>query len=462
MAGMADVKKFTFELLPSFSWHKWLDWFDEWGISRGGLVTVMYFGLFGSAMYTVPEFVPLVFGWLLGTMPIWAPIAVLLTFSQVWMWYVRALYIFKKTNPILLEVKMPKDVFKSPRAMEQVFTSLWIRSAETTFIDRAWEGGVRPYFSFELVSFGGEVHFYIWTRKGYRNIIESNMYAQYPEVEIHEVEDYASKFVYDPKKHGCFVTEYRVEPVRGGKEDAYPMRSYVDFELDKDPKEEVMVDPFAQVVEVLSSMKPHEQVWIQIIIRSHVDIKDWRDLVRKEVDRIRFEQGLVTKGTPHHFEEGYEFNEERPPLIGSAEHQKALLTSMERNLGKLPFDFGGRGIYIAPKDKMDSPNFTAMRWIWRPFANPHFGSYWRPRRYQNTLDYPWQDFRGFRNILMTRRGIDAFRRRSWFHSPWTVPHNVQSVELLATLWHPPSRAVKSPGLQRLPSKKGEPPPNLPQ
>ncbi len=465
---MADFNEFVFDVVPSFSWHTWLDWFANWGISRGGVLVVCYLGLFGSVIYTTPAFLPLMFGWLAGTLPLWAPVAGLIAFGKLWMWYVQSLYAYKKENPILLEVKMPKEIMKSPRAMELVFSNLWIRSAETTFIDRAWGGGHRPHFSFEICSFGGEVHFYIWTRKALRNIIESNMYAQYPEVELHEVEDYAEKFEYNSSKHGAFVTEYRLEPLRDGedgsnaRQNAYPIKTYVDYELDKDPKEEFRVDPYAQVIEVLSSIKPHEQMWIQIIIRSHLDTKDWKQIVRKEVDRIRFESGLVLSDTSHTFEHGYEFNKEKPPLIGAGEHHKASLASMERNLGKLPFDLGGRAIYLAPKDKMDSPNLTAMRWIWRPFANPHFMSYWRPRRYHNIFDYPWQDFRGMRDVLFTRRGIDAFRRRSYFHSPWKVPYNVQSTEVLATLWHPPSGSVKSPGLQRLPSKKTEPPPNLPQ
>lgn len=465
MAGVADLKEFIHDVLFSFSLETWVDYIGEWCISRGGTLVVLYFGLFASAAYSTPEFLPLIFGWLIGTLPIWAPIAAIGTFSKVWMWYVQALFILKRTNGILLEVKIPKEITKSPRAMEQVFVNLWIRSAETTFIDRAWGGGLRPYFSFELASFGGEVHMFIWTRKSYKNLIESNMYAQYPEVELHEVEDYASRFQFDPKKHESFVTEYRLEPLRDGmdgpeaRQNAYPIRTYVDFELDQDPKEEHKVEPIAQVFEMLSSLKSHEQVWIQMIIRSHLDVKDWKGLVLKEIDRLRAESATISdealEAIHHNFEK-------RAPMPRPAWRHQEMMKSMERNLGKLPFDFVGRAIYFAPEGKMDSVNFTAMRWIWRPFANPHFMSMWRPRRYHNVFDFPWQDFRGKRAALFTKRGLDAFRRRSAFFSPWTVPHNVQSVEVLATLWHPPSSTVRSPGLQRLPSKKSEPPPNLPQ
>ena len=62
--------------------------------------------------------------------------------------------------------------------------------------------------------------------------------------------------------HECFCTDWRYEP----RNDAYQFRSYIDFELDTDPKEEYKVDPLAQVIERLSSIKPEEQMWMQIII----------------------------------------------------------------------------------------------------------------------------------------------------------------------------------------------------
>ena len=57
--------------------------------------------------------------------------------------------------------------------------------------------------------------------------------------------------------------------------------------------------------------------------------------------------------------------------------------------------------------------------------------------------------------------LDAYRRRMFFHSPWIIPTNVMTNEVLATLWHPPSRSIVVPGLQRIPATKAAPPPNLP-
>ena len=448
---------------PMFDLHTWIiTWIDEWGISRGGFLLAMYVGFFVAASYMMPFYIPLVAGWILGTIPIWGPFAAIYAFGHAWIWFVRANFIYTRTNPVLLEVRVPKEVSRSPRAMEQVLSNLWIRMSETTFIDRVWFGGVRPYFSLEVASLGGDVRFYIWTRRGAKNIIEANMYAQYPEVEIVEAEDYASKFVYDPKVHECFVTDYRLEGVVASDQymriSAYPIRSYVDFELDKDPKEELKVDPLAQMTEILSSAKSNEQVWIQIIFRSHLK-SDWKNAVLKEIELIR-QAALRPPGkSDEDIKSGKAKEAQFPHPTPVQQEQMKIMT---RHLGKLPFEVGFRSIYIGPRGKMDGHLYTAMRWIYRPFANPNYAVQIRPRRAHNVFDYPWQDFGGWRWEVHTRRWLDAYRRRQWFHAPMIVPYNVFSVESLATIWHPPSRAIQSPGIMRLPSKKAEPPPNLPR
>ncbi len=96
--------------------------------------------------------------------------------------------------------------------MEVALTNLWLSSGETTFLDRGWKGQVRPIFALEMASFGGDLHFYVWCWGTMRNFVEQTIYGQYPEVELYEVEDYASKFKFDPEKHWCFATDWRKEP----------------------------------------------------------------------------------------------------------------------------------------------------------------------------------------------------------------------------------------------------------
>ena len=50
------------------------------------------------------------------------------------------------------------------------------------------------------------------------------------------------------------------------KPEAYPIKTYVDFGLDKDPKEEFKVDPISPIVEFFGSLEKGEQVWMQIVV----------------------------------------------------------------------------------------------------------------------------------------------------------------------------------------------------
>ena len=443
----------SFKLWWMLSLRDWVDTLGTWGISRGSFVIGLYVPLFIAANILLPAYGRLLFGWILLALPILGPTAIATSLWASWIWYAQSYYAFKKTDPVLLEVKIPTEVTKSPRAMEQVLTSLWIRMSETTFIDRNYSGGSRPAFSLELASFGGQVHCFIWSKRMLEDAVDSSMYAQYPEVEIVEVEDYAKKFRYDPKKHTCFVTEYRFEPpkdvVARHAENAYPIRTYVDFELDQDPKEEFKVEPFAQVIEALSAIAPEEQAWIQVIIRGHFKA-DWQKAIEKEVEYIREKSTKLEH--PSEADAGFP----RPTW-----RQTEQMRSMERNLGKLPFEWAARGIYIAPAAMFSGATHSAIRWIYRPFSNPQYMNQLRPRGGHNPFDFSWQDWHGFRWRLLTRRYIDGYRRRCAFKRPYILPYYKTSVEVIATIWHPPSSTVKSPGLQRISSKKSEPPPNLP-
>lgn len=435
--------------------HKWLS-LESWvtfagkkGISRGLVLVLLLVTLIVTAITLLPEYPVLVFGWLLVSFPIAGPIAAAGAFGAAWMWYIKSLYIFGQHH-ILLEVRMPADVMKSPRAMEQVLIHFQLGSGETTIFDTHWKGGSRPFFSFEIASFGGDVHFYIWTRAGLRNLVEAAMYSQYPEVEITEVEDYATKFQYDSSAYDAYVTAYKYKV-----SDAFPIKTYIDYELDSDPKEEFKIDPISQVIEAMSAIGPGKQAWVQLVVEmekgSDKEIP-WTKAVEAEVDKIRRAMTLEDKKDKDNVTAKYP----RP-----AWRQSEQLKAMERHLGKFPFHVGIRAIYVAPLGKKSGAEINLLRAIWQPYANPGWLNGISAGLGHNDFDYPWQDYKGIRQDLTTRRYIDAYRRRMFFHPPWQQPYLTMSNEALASLWHPPSRSVKAPGLRRIPTSKAEPPPNLP-
>ena len=449
----------------------WLKWVGDWGVSRGMFLIAIFVGLYIFLGQLIPNLPLFTFNWLFGTAPIWAPITLIIGFWRVWVWYIQSLFLSGR-NPILLEVKMPRDIYKSPRAMEIAFTLLSLSSGETTFLHRGWMGQVRPFFSFEMASFGGEIHYFIWCWRNYKSEIEAAIYGQYPEVEMYEVEDYAMKFDFDPKVHSVYCTEWRLESyVHGISADnfnvnAFQPKSYIDFELDKDPKDEFRIDPLGSIIEFMSNIEPQEQIWVQIIIRKCGNLgilfqreqdHEWIEMVEHEVEKIRTQAAIMNRDVVK--EMGVEKDDRQPQPRATWKQQEQMKT-MQRHLGKYPFEVDARGCYITT-GHMHGPTYTGTRWLWKPIGNPSYMSHLRPRRWHNPFDYPWQDIHDFRWNLTAKRFFDAYRRRIAHHSPWILPTNILTNETLATMWHPPSRTIAAPGLQRIPATKASAPPNLP-
>jgi hypothetical protein len=107
--------------------------------------------LYGETTYRVLEIVFQLY-------PLWLPPLLGILFWEVWMRYVRYNF-FVNTAVVLLEVRLPKEVTKSPAAMEVAMNALYTTSSESTFFDRYWLGKTRAWFSLELVSLSGELHF---------------------------------------------------------------------------------------------------------------------------------------------------------------------------------------------------------------------------------------------------------------------------------------------------------------
>lgn len=384
---------------------------------------------------------------------IWLPVLLIILFWKLWVRYVRALF-FSKMKRILLEIKLPKEITKSPVAMELFLTALHQTGREGTWYAKFWEGKTRPWFSLEMVSIEGVVRFFIWTEASFKNIIEAQLYAQYPTVEIYEVPDYTEGIFFDKDKIGLMGTNFEL-----AKSSVYPIKTYVDFGLDKaDTKEEYKTDPITPIIEFLGSMGRGEQVWFQIIIRAHKkeQIKKgtlfektdaWQDEAKEEIEEIRKE------ATP---------KQEDPKAIAFPNPTKGQIekiAAIERNVSKLGFDCGMRIIYLAEKDKFRPSNIGAMTGITRQFHSNNLNSF----KVYSMTDYsqPWQDYKGIRVNKLKRRMLNAYKLRSYFHPPYQKKWFVINTEGLASIFHLPGSVSQTPTFARITSKKAEPPSNLP-
>ena len=127
----------------------------------------------------------------------------------------------------LLEIHVPREVIKSPAAMELIFSNALYQKSNKGFWEQYVQGAPWFWFSLEMVSIDGRVHFYIRTPTRMKDLIETQIYAQYPQAKVVEVDDYVnhvSQFKKDGEWYmwGC---EYNKM-----KEDFLPMRTYGEME----------------------------------------------------------------------------------------------------------------------------------------------------------------------------------------------------------------------------------------
>lgn len=394
-------------------------------------------------------------GVLLTYAPYWAPFVLAGVFWKVWIGYVRMEFITSQEY-VLLEVRLPQEVFKTPAAMQAVFDGLWQRGGESTFIDRLWYGKVRLWYSFEMVSIEGQVHLYVWVRASFRKLTERTFYAQYPDVEIVQVEDYALTFPFSLQTHNIYGMDFELTAPIG-----VPIKTYIDYGLDKTTtKEEQKTDPLSHVLEYLGSLGKGEYAWIQIIARAHRkedltwgfhrNVKSYEEVAKEEIKRMRAspEEEVV-------FPDGG-----KGKMLSDGQTQR--MKAINRNIAtSLKWDVGIRGIYLAEHEKFDGVNITGLRTSWQPFNSPGYNSFGTANRWQDIFNYPWQDFNDIRANQKKIKIIDAYRLRSWFYAPYRFKHFMLTSEELATIFHIPGTVAKTPTLQRISSARGQAPANLP-
>lgn len=400
------------------------------------------------------DFAARLFAIIFSTSPIWVPVILFSLFISLWLKYVRTKTIIKEGG-VLLEIKLPRDVFKSPLAMELILTSLF-QAAKGEFTDTFVEGKTRPWFSLELVSIDGEIHFFIWTKKKFAKMIETQFYAQYPGVEISKVDDYTKNVFLDPGKLGIVGLAFKL-----GKSDVYPIKTYIDYGLDREQEEETKIDPMTSVLEFMGGIKAGEQVWIQILIQAHrkTGIKedaefpkdDWKKAGEKEIKNLIEKLG----GKP-------DKDGKKPPHRTPTDGEKETIAALERSLTKLPFEVGIRAAYVFRSESFDPTSITGLVGSFRQYGSPNLNEI---RIGGGTgVDKAWDNFLGKVKEERDDSFLNAYKLRSYFQLPYkhlfTKP-SIMTTEEIATIFHLPGKVVGTPTLTKISSRKSEAPSNLP-
>ncbi len=395
----------------------------------------------------------LAFKYVYVALPVWLPAIFLVVLFNAHLYYKRTKF-WQKEGSVLLEIKLPREIMKSPLAMEVVLGVFSQGGGEGTWINRIWEGKTRSWFSLEIISVGGKIRFFIWTQPKYRNVIEAQIYSQYPGIEIYEAEDYTKSFYYNPDINNIWACEFALT-----KPDPYPIKTYVDYGLDKDPKEEFKTDPMTPMIEFLGSITEGHNIWIQMIIRAHKKRRlfdvfgeredSWKDESKEEIEKV------VEKFRPK--------DKEKPGRPGT-KGETEIITALERSVSKIPFDCGIRGIYIADKDKFNPANIGGIAGSFKQYGSGDLNGF-KPAGWFTIFDYPWQEWGGLKEQLKTRV-LEEYKLRRYFYSPWrgkkfySKPF-VLNAEELATIYHFPGSVSNTPTFERIPSLKSKAPANLP-
>ena len=243
----------------------------------------------------------------------------------------------------MLEIKLPREITKSPLATETAITGFLQTAGASTVYARNFEGKVPHFGSLEIASIEGVIHFYIRVQRRFRALMETNFYAQYPTIEIIEAEDYTKliHFHHLSTDTNAWAMNYRTGakweptdpetgkpyPGKNGKNyemkaDFLPIKTYVDFGLDKDPKEEYKTDPLTQMLEVMGSIGKGEHIWYQVLVQDesiyddkkmpklYVNEKSHKHMSLKEIADARKKQirtsGYIKHGDLVMDEYGYE------------------------------------------------------------------------------------------------------------------------------------------------------------
>lgn len=370
---------------------------------------------------------------------------------------------------VVLAIDIPLLNVQTPKAVEQLFSHLAGVFSKPDLKGKFYDGYAQKWFSFEVISIEGYIQFLIWTEEQYRDLIETAVYAQYPDAEITEVEDYAATAPksFPDKDYDVWAGDFAL-----AENAAFPIRTYEEFEHNIS-KDTVLKDPMGTMLESFSRIGHGEQMWLQILVRP-ID-NSWKESVIAKIKEFIGEDDghghgsspmsfltdnfLVTEskgllqeagrqiagmgGAAH--EEHKEEKVDKNQLKYMTPGQSKLVEAMEKKIEKIGFETNMRAVYLARKEVFNpSRGVTALIGSVSQFNIPTSNSIVVGK--QASSDKKKSKY------------VEAYRNRTM---GLEVPAFVFNIEELATLWHFPMSHVKVPLLQKAANKAAEPPSGLP-
>ncbi|MFH1536446.1 MAG: hypothetical protein ABID45_00495 [Patescibacteria group bacterium] len=387
---------------------------------------------------------------------------------------------------VVLQLNIPKENEQSMKAVEKIFVQLQGAVDRPNLQEQWLDGWLQESFSFEIASINGHTSFFIHTTDYYRDLVESAVYAQYPDAEIFEVEDYTKGIDYKLLEKGewkAWGAELQLT-----NDDYVPIRGYERFEHGLEGR---FIDPMASILEIMSRLEPGEQIWYQVIVtpvtltefdkfkvsgnKAILSIASRTKLYGKEYKpKTRITDAIsdapikaMEMASNQIFSTAEEAaagasGQEIDRSLFLVEPERGLVTLIDNKVSQIAHRAKVRFIYLARKDKYQE--FKGRRGILGALYQFNGPNNFKPGRITQT-DVKGYPFRGaeyfFRKYRVKRRSIKllrAFKSRDWERGE-NFGH-IYAVDELASLYHFPILDVRAPFVKKAETKRVEPPHQL--
>ncbi|MDP3880975.1 MAG: hypothetical protein Q8Q32_02245 [bacterium] len=378
---------------------------------------------------------------------------------SAWMAWRQQIFI-EDAPQVVLEIRIPRLIETGPRGMDQFFHSLnrLINTAGHT-AEVYYHGETTRNYSFEMVSIGGEIHFYARVFRKHVGLISAALLSYYRDIEIEEVEDYVDTAFPQGNYTDIYNQGYQLwgTEMTLAKPPYYPIKSYLAFET---PEETAQVDPLSVFMEVLAKIKKTEIVGIQYIV-SPIDGK-WVAPYEEEIEEMKDPKRKLDPESAFGF----------PLMTPKTRGEQEQLEAIERNIDKPAFRTVIRFLYFSPQETFyDSFARRGMVGSFNQYGTRDLNAFVNNVFMQTRVEVWFKPyvFSNTRLRLRRQRILDLYKRRvfhietfmgrllsshvfNWlFNSYWII----LNTESMATLFHPPTElTLTAPHTQRVESKRG--------
>lgn len=356
---------------------------------------------------------------------VWIPIVLVLGFLTWRNYRLAAEVVTKNVDGDLLILEIPKTNDKKELAAEQMFASLHGILRDTEELKA--NDGFQEHLSFEFASVNGQIRFYVWVPRMLRSFVESQIYSQYPTVQIREAEE---DYVAHERNHPVIYTS----DITLSEDDVLPIKTFQSFE----------VDPLAGITGTLAKLETTgDEVWVQILVRPIAD--DWHKSTEEWVENVRGGKGSSVKTVGGWLSQALEALW-KPPEDGDkvtmakelSDRDKTRISEAETKATKLGYEVKIRVAYLGQSQTTARQQMQAIVGTFKQFNSTNLngfkasgGSFAK----ESLIPYRQREF-----------GKDSF---------------ILNIEELASVYHLPHTNVETPNIVWASSKTAEPPAKLP-